>query len=567
MDELGYERMAQSFAHTGHFSLFGKGGLAYSPLYPVVLSPIYALTSSMHTAYEWAKVENAVLLSLSVFPVYGIARFVLPRGRSVAVAAPVAARAADALQRLRDEREPRLSALPARHVDDAARRPPPERAATTRCCSARSCSPLPHAFSSSCSCPPLSRPSCSWRSRGRSPEKVASAHSGDRSRSTGSSSGSPASRSSPAWSRAAMNGGNLPLAGRYANVGTAHASAWRVIELFFQHLAELDWAVGVIPFAAALLAGLRAGSLRLPAEGARLRVGRGCVDVLAPARGRARRGGLRHHQRPPAQRVGLHRPAADPRALPHLSSSRSSSSRCSRRSACAGRASRLCGTSWASALVAALLPALIPFGTVINGTSADRLLRAAAVRHDEGRPNCSDRPRDDAGRRAARPSWRSSTLLAATRLLPPMAAVVITARHVPRHVRARGREAGDADRAGDDSAFLRTPTGSTGSSASDANVSLVGGAGVRTGPLERDRVLERLDRPPLLHVPARRSARTSASSSWPPGSADRGALRGRSRVAVGVAGACSRAIQSGSSFSSRPRGGTLRLSSALRCGS
>ncbi|HUZ15034.1 MAG TPA: hypothetical protein VMU72_02510, partial [Gaiellaceae bacterium] len=31
MDELGYERMAQSFAHTGHFSLFGKGGLAYSP--------------------------------------------------------------------------------------------------------------------------------------------------------------------------------------------------------------------------------------------------------------------------------------------------------------------------------------------------------------------------------------------------------------------------------------------------------------------------------------------------------------------------------------------------------
>src|SRR5947208_14914094 len=24
MDELGYERMAQTFAHTGHFSLFGK---------------------------------------------------------------------------------------------------------------------------------------------------------------------------------------------------------------------------------------------------------------------------------------------------------------------------------------------------------------------------------------------------------------------------------------------------------------------------------------------------------------------------------------------------------------
>ena len=99
MDELGYERMAQSFAHTGHFSLFGKGGLAYSPLYPVVLSPIYALTSSMHTAYEWAKVENAVLISLSVFPVYGIARFVLPARPLAGSRCPLAARAADALQR------------------------------------------------------------------------------------------------------------------------------------------------------------------------------------------------------------------------------------------------------------------------------------------------------------------------------------------------------------------------------------------------------------------------------------------------------------------------------------
>ena len=53
MDELGYKQMAQSFARTGHFSLFGKSGLAYSPLYPVVLSPIYALTSSTVTAYEW----------------------------------------------------------------------------------------------------------------------------------------------------------------------------------------------------------------------------------------------------------------------------------------------------------------------------------------------------------------------------------------------------------------------------------------------------------------------------------------------------------------------------------
>ena len=87
MDEMGYERMAQSFAHTGHFSLFGKAGLAYSPLYPIVLSPIYALTSSAHTAYDWAKIVNGILISLSVFPIYAIARSVLPRRRSVGVAA------------------------------------------------------------------------------------------------------------------------------------------------------------------------------------------------------------------------------------------------------------------------------------------------------------------------------------------------------------------------------------------------------------------------------------------------------------------------------------------------
>ena len=55
--------------------------------------------------------------------------------------------------------------------------------------------------------------------------------------------------------RRASNGGDLPLAGRYANLGTSHVDPLRALELFFQHLAELDFAVGVVPFAAALLAG------------------------------------------------------------------------------------------------------------------------------------------------------------------------------------------------------------------------------------------------------------------------------------------------------------------------
>ena len=110
-------------------------------------------------------------------------------------------------------------------------------------------------------------------------------------------------------------------------------------------------------------------ALRLPQARARLRVGRGRVDLLAPARGRRGRGGVRRDERPRAQRDGVHRPAADPRAVPHLS-----------RAVLPRRAfaalplrpqanSRDGGTS-SSQRWRPLLPALIPFGTIINGTSA-----------------------------------------------------------------------------------------------------------------------------------------------------------------------------------------------------
>jgi hypothetical protein len=54
--------------------------------------------------------------------------------------------------------------------------------------------------------------------------------------------------------RTLTNGGALPLAGRYSNVGSAHASPIRVLEIAGQHLAELDFAVGIVPFAGTLLA-------------------------------------------------------------------------------------------------------------------------------------------------------------------------------------------------------------------------------------------------------------------------------------------------------------------------
>src|SRR5947208_3499182 len=87
MDELGYQKLAQSLGQNGHLALFDKTGLSLSPLYSVVLAPIYALGASAPAAYAWIKIVNAVLMSLSVVPIYKIARFVLPRRSSLVAAA------------------------------------------------------------------------------------------------------------------------------------------------------------------------------------------------------------------------------------------------------------------------------------------------------------------------------------------------------------------------------------------------------------------------------------------------------------------------------------------------
>jgi hypothetical protein len=90
-DELGYHRLAYSLGVDGKLALFDQEGFSYSPLYSLLLAPIYALGASAPTAYEWGKVVNAIVMSLAVIPVYGIARFVLPRRESLVVAALSAA--------------------------------------------------------------------------------------------------------------------------------------------------------------------------------------------------------------------------------------------------------------------------------------------------------------------------------------------------------------------------------------------------------------------------------------------------------------------------------------------
>jgi hypothetical protein len=266
MDELGYEQLARSFANTGHFVLYGKTGLAYSPLYPIVLSPIYRLTSSIGTAYEWAKVENAVLLSLSVFPVYGIARTVLSRKRSVGVAAlsliaplmlasgfemseslayPVGLVAIWAM--LRAARSPGVA-------NDALMLAVIVLATAARL---QFVVLFPAALTAILLVALLRRDRAGGRRR--AVIEAGSEH--------WLLVGVVALAFVAFVARWAMNGGNLPLAGRYASVGTSHASPLRVFELFFQHLGELDFAVGVIPFACAILGGYALVRFGYPRKG------------------------------------------------------------------------------------------------------------------------------------------------------------------------------------------------------------------------------------------------------------------------------------------------------------
>jgi hypothetical protein len=85
MDELYYQKLAQSIGN-GHLALFDNHGLSVPPLYAAVLAPIYALGASAPAAYELIKIVNAVLMSLSIIPIYKIARFILPRSGSLVVA-------------------------------------------------------------------------------------------------------------------------------------------------------------------------------------------------------------------------------------------------------------------------------------------------------------------------------------------------------------------------------------------------------------------------------------------------------------------------------------------------
>jgi len=86
VDELIYSELAKSFADSGRFLLRDVPTTGYGLLYPVVISPAYALFDSIPQAYAAVKTINAFVMSLAGIPAFLLARRVLPAGWSLLAA-------------------------------------------------------------------------------------------------------------------------------------------------------------------------------------------------------------------------------------------------------------------------------------------------------------------------------------------------------------------------------------------------------------------------------------------------------------------------------------------------
>jgi hypothetical protein len=89
-DELLYSELAKSFAATGHFAIRespGTGG--FGIVYPTLISPAWALFHKVPAAYDAARAINALIMSLAAVPVYLLASRLA--GRALGLVAAVLA--------------------------------------------------------------------------------------------------------------------------------------------------------------------------------------------------------------------------------------------------------------------------------------------------------------------------------------------------------------------------------------------------------------------------------------------------------------------------------------------
>jgi Dolichyl-phosphate-mannose-protein mannosyltransferase len=83
VDELIYSELAKSFGESARFEVRGVATYGYGFVYPILISPAYALFDSLPRAYDAVRAINAALMSLAALPAYFLARRVLPTGLSV----------------------------------------------------------------------------------------------------------------------------------------------------------------------------------------------------------------------------------------------------------------------------------------------------------------------------------------------------------------------------------------------------------------------------------------------------------------------------------------------------
>ena len=86
VDELIYSELAKSFAAGGHLLIRDQPSDVYGFLYPVLISPAWALFDAVPQAYAAAKAMNAVMMSLAAVPAYFLARRVVAPGLSLVAA-------------------------------------------------------------------------------------------------------------------------------------------------------------------------------------------------------------------------------------------------------------------------------------------------------------------------------------------------------------------------------------------------------------------------------------------------------------------------------------------------
>ncbi len=86
IDELIFSELAKSFASTGELLVRDQPTDVFGFVYPVLISPAWAIFDAVPQAYAAAKAINALVMSLAAVPAYFLARRVLAPGWSLAAA-------------------------------------------------------------------------------------------------------------------------------------------------------------------------------------------------------------------------------------------------------------------------------------------------------------------------------------------------------------------------------------------------------------------------------------------------------------------------------------------------